>query len=172
MVEDIYDQGVLPAQEQVPLPALQLRVLPRRFRPAASIQAHHHRHRRRRGASIVGCPNPAAERHHRSEAVEELRRTVRARRQLRPAAGADLIVLYVVIAAEAAPEPVGSVLHQRAARRVYLLLGVPHLTRARAGAHRSVSSVVVLADLANLLQAVFGREGGDGSTFIMFVLVS
>ena len=31
--------------------------------------------------------------------------------------------------------------------------------------------LVVLADTSNLLQAVFGRQGSDGSTFIMFVLV-
>src|SRR4029078_10911675 len=32
-------------------------------------------------------------------------------------------------------------------------------------------SRVACAYIANCLQAAFGREGGDGSTFIMFVLV-
>ena len=31
--------------------------------------------------------------------------------------------------------------------------------------------LVVVADIANLLQALFDRHGSDGSTFIMFVLV-
>ena len=35
----------------------------------------------------------------------------------------------------------------------------------------SASTLVVIADAANLVQALLDRHGGDGSTFIMFALV-
>ena len=48
--------GRVPAQEQVPLPALQLRVLPRRLRRRVASSSPSPSSSRR-GASIVGCPS-------------------------------------------------------------------------------------------------------------------
>ena len=52
-----------------------------------------------------------------------------------------------------------------------VLLLAFHTSHVRARAFRVGVVLVVIADLANLIQAATGREGGDGSTFIMFVLV-
>jgi len=80
-----------------------------------------------------------------------------------------LVVLYIVIAAE---------VHQSLWGRFFisLLLGgvlllALHTSHVRARGLTIGIVLVVLADLANLLQAMFDRHGGDGSTFIMFVLV-
>jgi hypothetical protein len=80
-----------------------------------------------------------------------------------------LIVLYVVIAAEA---------HQSLWGRFFIsvllggvLLLAFHTSHVRARGLKIGIVLVVLADVANLLQALFGRQGGNGSTFVMFVLV-
>jgi uncharacterized membrane protein len=80
-----------------------------------------------------------------------------------------LVVLYLVIAAES---------HENLWGRFFIsvllggvLLLAFHTSHVRARGLKIGIVLVVLADLANLLQAIFGRAGGNGSTFIMFVLV-
>jgi Ion channel len=52
-----------------------------------------------------------------------------------------------------------------------VLLLAFHTSHVRARGLRIGVILVVIADSANLLQALFDRHGNDGSTFIMFVLV-
>src|SRR5690349_17417035 len=80
-----------------------------------------------------------------------------------------LIGLYILIAAES---------HQNLWGRfiISLVLGVVlllafHTSHVRARAFKVGIVLVVLADLANFVQAATDRQGGDGSTFIMFLLV-
>jgi ion channel len=80
-----------------------------------------------------------------------------------------LVVLYVVIAA---------VDHDSLWGRFFIsvLLGAVlllafHTSHVRARGLAIGVVLVVIADTSNLVQALFDRHGGDGSTFIMFVLV-
>ncbi len=80
-----------------------------------------------------------------------------------------LIGLYLLIAAEE---------HQNLWGRftISVVLGLVlllafHTSHVRSHAFRVGIVLVIIADLANLVQAATGRQGGDGSTFIMFVLV-
>jgi uncharacterized membrane protein len=52
-----------------------------------------------------------------------------------------------------------------------VLLLAFHTSHVRSRAFRVGIVLVVIADLANFVQAASGRQGGDGSTFIMFLLV-
>ncbi len=52
-----------------------------------------------------------------------------------------------------------------------VLLLAFHTSHVRSRAFTVGIILVVVVDVANFLQAAFGRQGGDGSTFIMFVLV-
>ena len=80
-----------------------------------------------------------------------------------------LIVLYIVIAAENHESLWGRFVISVLLGAVLLLAF--HTSHVRARAFKVGIALVVLADLANLLQAAFDRQGGDGSTFIMFLLV-
>jgi len=80
-----------------------------------------------------------------------------------------LIVLYIVIAA-APQESLWGRFFITLVLGAVLLLAL-HTSHVRARGLKVGIAVVVLADLANLLQAMLDRHGGDGSTFIMFVLV-
>jgi uncharacterized membrane protein len=80
-----------------------------------------------------------------------------------------LIVLYILIAAENHESLWGRFVIS-VVLGVVLLLAF-HTSHVRSRLFRVGIVLVVLADLANLLQAAFDRQGGDGSTFIMFLLV-
>jgi uncharacterized membrane protein len=80
-----------------------------------------------------------------------------------------LIGLYLLIAAEQHRNLWGRFLISVVLGAVLLLAF--HTSHVRARAFRIGIVLVVIADLANLLQAAFNRQGGDGSTFIMFLLV-
>jgi uncharacterized membrane protein len=80
-----------------------------------------------------------------------------------------LVVLYILIAAESHRNLWGRFFISVVLGAVLLLAF--HTSHVRARAFKIGIVLVVLADLANLLQALFGREGGDGSTFVMFLLV-
>jgi voltage-gated potassium channel len=80
-----------------------------------------------------------------------------------------LIGLYVLIAAESHRNLWGRFVISLVLGGVLLLAF--HTSHVRSRAFRIGIVLVVLADVANFLQAAFGREGGDGSTFIMFALV-
>lgn len=80
-----------------------------------------------------------------------------------------LIGLYLLIAAESHRSLWGRFFISVVLGAVLLLAF--HTSHVRARAFKVGIVLVVIADLANLLQAAFGREGGDGSTFIMFLLV-
>jgi hypothetical protein len=80
-----------------------------------------------------------------------------------------LLILYVTIAASS---------HDNLWARFFVsvllggvLLLAFHTSHVRARGLRVGVVLVVIAELSNLLQAVLGRQGSDGSTFIMFVLV-
>jgi uncharacterized membrane protein len=80
-----------------------------------------------------------------------------------------LVALYVLIAAEQHKNLWGRFV-------ISLLLGVVlllafHTSHVRSRAFRVGVVLVIAADIANFLQAATGRQGGDGSTFIMFLLV-
>jgi uncharacterized membrane protein len=80
-----------------------------------------------------------------------------------------LIALYVLIAAEQHKNLWGRFV-------IGLLLGAVlllafHTSHVRSRAFRVGVVLVIAADIANFLQATTGRQGGDGSTFIMFLLV-
>jgi uncharacterized membrane protein len=80
-----------------------------------------------------------------------------------------ILVLYVTIAASS-----HSSLWARFFISVLLggvLLLAFHTSHVRARGFRIGVALVVAADLANLVQALLGRHGSDGSTFIMFALV-
>lgn len=80
-----------------------------------------------------------------------------------------LVVLYIVIAAENHENLWGRFIISVLLGGVLLLAF--HTSHVRARAFKVGIVLVVLADTANLLQALFGRHGGDGSSFIMFLLV-
>lgn len=80
-----------------------------------------------------------------------------------------LIGLYVLIAAESHRNLWGRFLISMILGAVLLLAF--HTSHVRSRAFKIGIVLVVVADLANFLQAAFGRQGGDGSTFIMFLLV-
>jgi uncharacterized membrane protein len=80
-----------------------------------------------------------------------------------------LIGLYVLIAAEQHQNLWGRFLISIVLGAVLLLAF--HTSHVRARAFKIGVVLVVLADLANFLQAAFGKQGGNGSTFIMFLLV-
>jgi len=80
-----------------------------------------------------------------------------------------LIGLYILIAAESHRNLWGRFIISCVLGAVLLLAF--HTSHVRSRAFTVGIVLVVVADLANFLQAAFGREGGDGSTFIMFVLV-
>ncbi len=46
-----------------------------------------------------------------------------------------------------------------------------HTSHVRARAYRFVVAIVIIIELATLVQGLAGREGNDGSAFVMFVLV-
>jgi uncharacterized membrane protein len=80
-----------------------------------------------------------------------------------------LIALYLLIAGEEHRNLWG-----RFAISVVLglvLLLAFHTSHVRSRAFRIGIALVVVADVANLVQAATGRQGSDGSTFIMFALV-
>jgi len=80
-----------------------------------------------------------------------------------------LIGLYLLIAAESHRNLWGRFFISIVLGAVLLLAF--HTSHVRARAFKIGIVLVVIADLANLLQAAFNRQGGDGSTFIMFLLV-
>ncbi len=80
-----------------------------------------------------------------------------------------LVGLYLLIAAEEHKNLWGRFTISVVLGLVLLLAF--HTSHVRSRAFRVGIVLVVIADLANLIQAATGREGGDGSTFIMFVLV-
>jgi hypothetical protein len=80
-----------------------------------------------------------------------------------------LVVLYVVIAAQDNSSLWGRFLISVLLGAVLLLAFHTSHVRARGFAVGVV--LVVIADTANLVQALFNRHGGDGSTYIMFLLV-
>jgi uncharacterized membrane protein len=80
-----------------------------------------------------------------------------------------LIGLYLLIAAEQHRSLWGRFLISVVLGLVLLLAF--HTSHVRARGFRIGVALVLLADLANLLQAAFGRQASDGSTFVMFLLV-
>jgi len=80
-----------------------------------------------------------------------------------------LIGLYLLIAAEQHKNLWGRFVISVVLGGVLLLAF--HTSHVRSRAFGIGIVLVLLADVANFLQAATGRQGGDGSTFIMFVLV-
>jgi uncharacterized membrane protein len=80
-----------------------------------------------------------------------------------------LVALYVLIAAESHRNLWGRFLISVVLGSVLLLAF--HTSHVRSRAFSIGIVLVVLADIANLVQAATGHRAGDGSTFIMFVLV-
>src|SRR2546430_6617730 len=80
-----------------------------------------------------------------------------------------LVVLYLLIAVEQHDNLWGRFFISVVLGGVLLLAF--HTSHVRQRAFKVGIVMVVLADLANLLQAAFGRHGSDGSTFIIFLLV-
>jgi hypothetical protein len=80
-----------------------------------------------------------------------------------------LVVLYILIAFEQHDSLWGRFIISVVLGAVLLL--ALHTSHVRRRAFKVGIVLVVLADFANLLQALVGRHGGDGSTFIMFLLV-
>ena len=80
-----------------------------------------------------------------------------------------LIGLYVLIAAESHRNLWGRFIISCVLGAVLLLAF--HTSHVRSRAFSVGIALVVVADIANFVQAATGREGGDGSTFIMFLLV-
>jgi uncharacterized membrane protein len=80
-----------------------------------------------------------------------------------------LVALYLLIAVEEDRNLWGRFVISVVLGLVLLLAF--HTSHVRSRAFRIGIALVVLADLANLIQAATGRHGGDGSTFIMFALV-
>ena len=77
-----------------------------------------------------------------------------------------LVALYLLIAAEQHRNLWGRFIISVVLGLVLLLAF--HTSHVRSRAFRIGIVLVVIADLANLVQAATGRHGGDGSTFIMF----
>jgi uncharacterized membrane protein len=80
-----------------------------------------------------------------------------------------LVALYLLIAIEQHSSLWGRFVISVVLGLVLLLAF--HTSHVRSRAFRIGIALVVIADVANLVQAATGRQGGDGSTFIMFVLV-
>jgi hypothetical protein len=80
-----------------------------------------------------------------------------------------LVGLYVLIAAESHRNLWGRFIISMVLGAVLLLAF--HTSHVRSRAFTVGIVLVVVADIANFVQAAIGREGGDGSTFIMFVLI-
>jgi hypothetical protein len=80
-----------------------------------------------------------------------------------------LIGLYVLIAAESHRNLWGRFIISMVLGAVLLLAF--HTSHVRSRAFTVGIVLVVVADVANFVQAAIGREGGDGSTFIMFLLI-
>jgi uncharacterized membrane protein len=80
-----------------------------------------------------------------------------------------LVVLYLVIATADHRSLWGRFLVSVLLGAVLLLAF--HTSHVRAKGFAIGVVLVVIADTSNLLQALFNRQGGDGSTFIMFALV-
>src|SRR3954470_25033551 len=80
-----------------------------------------------------------------------------------------LVALYLLIAAEEHESLWGRFTISVVLGLVLLLAF--HTSHVRSRAFRVGIVLVGSADPANLIQGADGREGGDGSTFIMFVLV-
>jgi hypothetical protein len=80
-----------------------------------------------------------------------------------------LVGLYILIAAESHHNLWGRFVISLVLGGVLLLAF--HTSHVRSRAFRVGIVLVVIADVANFLQAATGREGGDGTTFIMFVLI-
>lgn len=80
-----------------------------------------------------------------------------------------LVALYILIAVESHENLWGRFVISVVLGLVLLLAF--HTSHVRARAFRVGIVLVVVADVANLVQAATGRQGGDGSTFIMFLLV-
>src|SRR3954471_6054978 len=80
-----------------------------------------------------------------------------------------LVGLYLLIAAEEHESLWGRFTISVVLGLVMLLAF--HTSHVRSRAFTVGIVLVVAADVANFLQAATGREGGDGSTFIMFLLV-
>jgi hypothetical protein len=80
-----------------------------------------------------------------------------------------ILVLYVTIAAISHASLWGRFVVSVLLGAVLLLAF--HTSHVRARGLRIGVVLVVIADASNLLQALFGRHGNDGSTYIMFVLV-
>lgn len=80
-----------------------------------------------------------------------------------------LIGLYILIAAESHKSLWGRFVISLVLGGVLLLAF--HTSHVRSRAFRVGIVLVVIADVANFVQAATNRHGGDGTTFIMFVLV-
>jgi uncharacterized membrane protein len=80
-----------------------------------------------------------------------------------------LVGLYLLIAAEQHRNLWGRFIISMVLGAVLLLAF--HTSHVRSRAFTVGIVLVVAADIANFLQAAVGREGGDGSTFVMFLLV-
>jgi hypothetical protein len=80
-----------------------------------------------------------------------------------------LIGLYVLIALESHRNLWGRFIISMVLGSVLLLAF--HTSHVRSRAFTVGIVLVVVADIANFVQAATGREGGDGSTFVMFVLI-
>jgi uncharacterized membrane protein len=80
-----------------------------------------------------------------------------------------LVALYVLIAAEQHDNLWGRFIISMVLGAVLLLAF--HTSHVRSRAFTIGIVLVVAADIANFLPAATGRHGGDGSTFVMFVLV-
>jgi uncharacterized membrane protein len=80
-----------------------------------------------------------------------------------------LVGLYVLIAAEQHNNLWGRFLISMLLGAVLLLAF--HTSHVRSRAFTVGLVLVVIADVANFVQAATGRHGGDGSTFIMFLLI-
>jgi hypothetical protein len=80
-----------------------------------------------------------------------------------------LVGLYILIAAESHRNLWGRFVISVVLGLVLLLAF--HTSHVRSRAFKVGIVLVVIADVANLIQAATGREGGDGSTFIMFLLI-
>jgi hypothetical protein len=80
-----------------------------------------------------------------------------------------LIGLYVLIAAESHRNLWGRFIISMLLGAVLLLAF--HTSHVRSRAFTIGIVLVVVADIANFVQAAIGREGSDGSTFIMFLLI-
>jgi len=80
-----------------------------------------------------------------------------------------LVGLYVLIAGEQREDLWGRFLISMLLGAVLLLAF--HTSHVRSRAFRLGIVLVVVADLANFIQAATNRHGGDGSTYIMFLLV-